>query len=149
MRTMRDAIRETAGDTRHMLTVAHLPFGNSGFGPSDLADLEELAAIHVYPGPGADELEKAIGYVASAKPDGRPVVLDETGFYRGGDVAAFIVGTRNLARGWLGHYLELTPAEILAQPDAAPAEVMHLAFYRTFLRLTSIMNPSDGGIVQP
>jgi hypothetical protein len=148
MTQMRDAIRRQAGDTRHMITVAGLPYGNSGFRPSDLDGLEEIAAVHLYP-TAEDGLEKALRDAAVAKADGQPLILDETGPWGGGDVAGFILGTKDIAAGWIGHYLEQTPAEIVAKPDAPLAELWHLGSYATFRRLTLAMNPDDGGIVQP
>jgi hypothetical protein len=104
--------------------------------------------VHLYP-TAEDGLEKALRDAAVAKAEGQPLILDETGPWGGGDVAGFILGTKDIAAGWIGHYLEQTPAEIVAKPDAPLAELWHLGSYATFRRLTLAMNPDDGGIVQP
>jgi hypothetical protein len=144
---MRSAIRSTGDD--HLLTVSTLPYGNSGFRPVDVADLQDLASVHLYPSAGRAGLERALADVPIAKAARQPLVLDETGPYGGGDLEAFIRGTAPDTAGWVGHYLEATPAEILADADATIGDTWRLGWYRTFLRLAATVNPRDGGVVQP
>jgi hypothetical protein len=139
----------TAGDTDHLITVAGLPYGRSGFRPQHLEHLEDIATVHLYPLPGASEHDRAVADAAAAKPDGQPLILDETGPIGGGDVAAFILGTAESASGWVGHYFEETPAEIVGAPEPVLADRWHLGFYRTFMRLAPQVNHGDGGIMQP
>ena len=100
------------GDSERLISVGALPYGHSGFRPQDVADLEEIATVHLYPKVG--EHDRSVRDAAEAKPDGQPLILDETGPWGGGDVSAFILGTSESAAGWVGHYFERTPAEILS-----------------------------------
>ncbi len=143
---MRTAIRETAGDSQRLISVGGLPYGHSGFRPQDVTDLEEIAIVHLYPKVG--EHDRAVRDAAEAKPDGQPLILDETGPWGGGDVSAFILGTSESAAGWVGHYFERTPAEILSSPSPL-GDHWHLGFYRTFMRLSPAVNAHDDGVMQP
>ena len=85
------------GGLQRLISVAALPYGNSGFRPQDVTDLEEIAIVHLYPVVG--EHDRAGARRREAKPNGQPLILDETGPFGGGDVRGFILGTLRIGGG--------------------------------------------------
>lgn len=154
MTRMKTAIRVTAGDTTHLISVGLLPYGYSGFRPSDVTDLEDFGTVHMYPradvaGTPANELQLDIDSVKSFKPAGQPLVIEEMLNMNcsESDLETFVLGTRPEVGGWLGHYGTQTPAEI-ATPTTFP-EAISLDYYKMFLRDTFLVNPIGTGTMQP
>jgi hypothetical protein len=94
-------------DQRHLITVGLLPstpeWGHfSGFIPEKIA-LELDISVHIYPEKGkvAEAMATLKGFCA-----GKPVVIEETFPLTcpASDLKVFLLGSRALACGWMGHY---------------------------------------------
>ncbi len=154
MTRMRHAIRTTAGDTTHLISVGLLPYGYSGFRPTDVSDLEDFGTVHMYPradnpNTPASELQADIDSVKSFKPAGQPLIVEETLNMNTSevDLETFILGTRPEASGWLGHYMTRTPSEITPPPTIGDA--IFLDYYRMFLRDTFLLTTIGTGTLEP
>ncbi|MBK7972124.1 MAG: cellulase family glycosylhydrolase [Deltaproteobacteria bacterium] len=154
MTRMKNAIRVTAGDTTHLISVGLLPYGYSGFRPSDVTDLEDFGTVHMYPrsdaaGTPTNELQFDIDSVKSFKPAGQPLVVEEMLNMNcsEADLETFVLGTRPEVGGWLGHYMTRPPAEITPPPTIGDA--IFLDYYKMFLRDGFLVSPIGTGTLQP
>jgi hypothetical protein len=103
--TLTRAIRKH--DRRHLVTVGLLPplpkWGHlSGFLPKTVAPELDFVSVHIYPEAG--KVEEAITTLREFAV-GKPVVVEET-FPLScavGDLRAFLVRSRPVACGWMGH----------------------------------------------
>jgi len=118
--TLSAAIRKH--DRRTLITVGQLPWNSdwghfSGFVPEDVAPVLDFLSVHIYP--------------ETAKPDepievlrrfdiGKPVVIEETFPLSCGreQLIAFLIASRDVACGWMGHYDGITPAEYIASRES-------------------------------
>lgn len=111
---LREAIR--GRDKRHLITVGMLPWvpgwGHlSGFIPETVAPELDFLSVHIYPeSPHPADAMKALKLVAT----GKPVVIEETFplSCNAAELKIFLLESRALASGWMGHYAGETP-EIL------------------------------------
>ena len=146
MTVMRTAIRETAGDTDRLISVGGLPYGRSGFRP---ARRHRSRGDRDRPPVSGGRRARSRRARRRGGETGRPAADPRRDRpCGGGDVSAFILGTSESAAGWVGHYFERTPAEILSSPSPL-GDYWHLGFYRTFMRLSAAVNAHDDGVMQP
>ncbi len=109
--TLTEAIRKR--DRRHLVTVGLLPWlpkwGHlSGFEPKTVGPELDFVSVHVYPKAG--KVEEAVTMLDRFAV-GKPVVIEET-FPLScppSDLRAFLLRSRSVACGWMGHYAGETP----------------------------------------
>jgi len=103
-------------DKRHMITVGLLPstpaWGHfSGFVPEKIAGEVDFISVHIYPERGkvAQAISTLKGFCVN-----KPVVIEETFplSCSGAELKDFLLQSRALACGWMGHYAGETPDEL-------------------------------------
>jgi hypothetical protein len=106
VRALTKAIR--AEDRRHLITVGLLPstpqWGHfSGFVPGEIAPELDFICVHVYPERG--KVDEAINTLKGFAV-GKPLVIEETFPLTcpASDLEQFLLKSRGIACGWVGHY---------------------------------------------
>jgi hypothetical protein len=154
---MRNAIRQDAGDTSHLISIGTIFCDRGGLEGLLPADLIDFQIVHLYPRddnpntPMVNELEEDIQSVKDCKerrPD-RPLVVEETAVLAGSELALepFLRQTNPAAQGWSAQSNGLTPAQI--NPPADFPLAFQLGTYRVFLYNAFRANPGGTGALQP
>jgi hypothetical protein len=118
------AIRER--DAHHLITVGLLPWVKnwgflSGFVPEKVAPEVDFIAVHIYPEAGkVDEAMAGLKRFAV----GKPVVVEETFTLSCGaeDEQKFLLQSRGIAAGWIGHYSGETIEQLTKRDATQPAK---------------------------
>lgn len=118
--TLRAAIRKHDAD--HLVTVGLLPWVKgwgflSGFVPAKVAPEVDFMAVHIYPEAG--KVDEAIADLKRFAV-GKPLVIEETFplACSADELRRFLLDSRGIACGWIGHYSGRTIDELSA-PRAA------------------------------
>jgi hypothetical protein len=125
IRTLSAAIRNH--DRHHLITVGLLPsrpdWGHfSGFVPEKIAPELDFIAVHIYPESGKpDQAIKTLREFAV----GKPLVIEETFplSCSGAELRRFLLESRGIACGWIGHYGGTTLAEFEALKRSGEIEL--------------------------
>lgn len=114
IKTLTTAIRKH--DQRHLITVGLLPstpaWGHfSGFVPEKVAPELDFISVHIYP--EKDKVAEAIKTFQGFSV-GKPLVIEETFPLScpASDLKAFLLESKALACGWMGHYSGETQEEL-------------------------------------
>jgi hypothetical protein len=111
-------------DQRHLITVGLVwisianPEVWSGFPPAEISAAVDFLAVHVYPESG--KVNVALDTLRRYQ-TGKPVVIEET-FPMNSSVPEwreFMVESRGIAQGWLGHYWSLSPQDLEGSPGGS------------------------------
>ena len=142
--TQRMAAAIRTRDTSHLITVGLLPWSRkwkhlSGFIPAKIAPAIDFISVHLYPNsklPG--EALEALQQFAV----GKPVVIEETFplTCTTAELEEFLVASREVSCGWIGHYDGETPAQADARERAEKVTAAQ-ALYREWLRLFVRLKP--------
>jgi hypothetical protein len=128
----RDWVRQmTAGirrkDKRHLITVGMLPsrmdWGHfSGFTPSKLAPELDFLCVHIYPEKG--KVDEALT-ITKQFAVGKPLVIEETFPLTCGidELREYMLRSRGIACGWVGHYFGKSLDELNALRDAKKIDI--------------------------
>jgi hypothetical protein len=142
IRHLRAAIRQHDRET--LITVGLLPWSRqwkhlSGFLPAAVAPELDFISVHIYPDAKLPE-EAMEGLRQFAV--GKPVVIEETFPLSCGEkqLEEFLVASREVATGWIGHYDGHTIEELDALETAGRLTVPQ-AIYRTWLRMFVRLKP--------
>ncbi|HPA19023.1 MAG TPA: cellulase family glycosylhydrolase [Verrucomicrobiae bacterium] len=143
IRQMTAAIRRH--DPDHLITVGSLPWSRkwkflSGFLPEKIAPELDFLSVHIYP--EKDLPEEAMECLRKFSV-GKPVVIEET-FPLScgtGQLKAFLLASRQIACGWIGHY-DGDPPEQLDALKRQGQITMTQAFYREWQRLFVELKPT-------
>jgi hypothetical protein len=107
VRAMAAAVRKH--DARRPVTVGMLPWVKkwgflSGFVPERIAPEVDFIAVHVYPEAG--KVDEAVVMLGKFAVKGKPLVVEETFplTCSAGELRRFLLASRGLACGWVGHY---------------------------------------------
>ena len=140
IKAMTAAIRSR--DKKTLITVGLLPWGKrwgwlSGFVPKVIGPHLDFISVHIYPN-SKDPSEAMIGLRKCAV--GKPVVIEETFPLWCGpkQEEKFLLHSRAVACGWLGHYAGKTIAEYQAlarQGKLTMGQALYLAWERMFVKL--------------
>ncbi len=152
--------RMTAAIRRHdrhsLITVGLLPWSRdwkylSGFLPAKLAPALDFISVHLYPDtkkPG-EALESLRQFAV-----GKPVVIEETFplSCNAAELETFLLASREVACGWLGHY-DGAPLEELEALERGgkltPAQGVYREWVRLFVRLKPEFDKADDVRVRP
>jgi hypothetical protein len=131
-------------DTKHLITVGLLPWSRqwkhlSGFFPAKVAPALDFLSVHIYPDsklPG-EALECLEHFNV-----GKPVVIEETFplSCTPKELEAFLLASRKIACGWVGHYDGKSIEESDALEKAGKLS-LHDAVYRGWLRMFVRLKP--------
>ncbi|MGA2255880.1 MAG: cellulase family glycosylhydrolase [Thermoguttaceae bacterium] len=129
-RLMVAAIRKQ--DRQHLITIGMLPawgVSQNAVGP----DLDFIA-VHIYPEKG--KVDEALRTLKRFDV-GKPIVVEETFPLSCGvaDLRQFLLQSRGLAAGWIGHYPKESPAELEALRQSkkiAIGQTMYLGWFDLF-----------------
>ena len=125
IRTLSKAIRNR--DKHHLITVGLLPstpdWGHfSGFVPEKIAPEVDFIAVHIYPNSDSplEAIETLKGFAV-----GKPLVIEETFplSCTGAELRRFLLESRGIACGWIGHYGGTTLAELDALRRAGTIDI--------------------------
>jgi hypothetical protein len=131
-------------DAAHLITVGMLPWSRemghlSGFVPEKIAPEVDFLSVHLYPDSKrtGEALESLKRFAV-----GKPVVIEETFALSCTikELEEFLLTSREMACGWLGHYDGDTPEELDALGRAGRLAVPQ-AIYRDWLRLFVRLKP--------
>lgn len=138
--TLTAAIRTR--DAHHMITVGLLPWVKkwgflSGFVPEKVAPQVDFIAVHIYPEAG--KVEEAIA-VLKKFAVGKPVVVEETFTLScsAEEERKFLLESRGIAAGWIGHYAGQTIEQLTSRDATQPAKV---DLWLVWLKLFKEMGP--------
>jgi hypothetical protein len=142
IKTLTRAIR--AQDKQHLITVGMLPstkrMGHfSGFVPEKLAPELDFVSVHIYPESGKlDEAQE----VAKQFAVGKPLVIEETFPMTCSptELREFLLESRNLASGWMGHYEGQTIADLESLKKSGQITIPQ-SVMRDWLELFQSMQP--------
>jgi len=140
--TLTAAIRKR--DPLHLITVGLLPWVKgwgflSGFVPEKVAPDVDFIAVHIYPEAGKPDEAIAILKKFAV---GKPVVIEETFplSCSSDDLRKFLLDSRGIACGWIGHYSGQTIQELIARDTTQPARPnLWLAWLKLFKEMTAQM----------
>jgi len=125
IRTLSKAIRDR--DKHRMITVGLLPsrpdWGHfSGFVPDKIAPEVDFIAVHIYP--KTDDPDQAIKTLKEFAV-GKPLVVEETFplSCSGEQLRRFLLDSRGIACGWIGHYGGTTLAEFNALKQSGTIDI--------------------------
>lgn len=129
-------------DRRHLVTVGMLPWDSkwhflSGFVPQELAPQLDFICVHIYPQTG--KMNEAMEGLRKFSV-GKPVVIEET-FPLSCSPAEekdFLLRSRGIACGWIGHYDGDSLEELRAKKKAGTLTInqaMYLAWLELFEKL--------------
>ena len=142
IRTLTPAIR--AHDSERLITAGLLPWTEewghlSGFVLNQIAPEVDFIAVHIYPEAGKPD---AAITVLKKFAVGKPVVIEETFNLRCSieELRQFMLDSRGLAAGWIGHYGGQSPAEF-EQLQQQGRLTMSQAFMRNWLELFQTIRP--------
>jgi hypothetical protein len=113
-RTLVMAIRRE--DRKHLVTVGLLPTVNGsyffGFVPATLAPEVDFISVHIYP--EHKKPSEAIKILQQFAVPGKPLVIEETFPLNCStdELRSFLLDSRSIATGWMGHYLGKTQKEL-------------------------------------
>ncbi|UCG15980.1 MAG: cellulase family glycosylhydrolase [Phycisphaerales bacterium] len=125
IRMLSKAIRKR--DKDHLITVGLLPstpdWGHfSGFVPEKIAPEVDFIAVHIYPNSDSplEAIETLKGFAV-----GKPLVIEETFplSCTGPELRQFLLESRGIACGWIGHYGGTTLAELDALKRAGTIDI--------------------------
>jgi hypothetical protein len=142
IKTLTKAIRKH--DERHMITVGLLPWVKgwgflSGFVPERVAPDVDFIAVHIYPEAGKPD--EAITMLKKFSV-GKPVVVEETFPLTCSvdDLRKFLLDSRPIASGWIGHYSGETIDDLTRRDATQPARIdLWLAWLKLFRDMTPQM----------
>ena len=128
------AIREH--DPTHLITMGMLPFPNAYQAAAEQLD---FVSPHLYPKTGkVDEEMKLL-----KKFDwGKPIVIGETFPLKcsADDLGKFLLGSRSIAHGWLGHWPDESPERLVELRDTGEATIDH-AIWLSWVELFQELGP--------
>ena len=139
-----------ARDAHHLITVGMLPWVKnwgflSGFVPEMVAPDVDFISVHVYPEAGkVDEAITGLKRFAV----GKPVVVEETFTLSCGadDERRFLLASRGIAAGWMGHYSGQTIEQLTARDATQPATPdLWLVWLKLFREMGPQMKVPAGG----
>lgn len=133
--TLRGAIRKH--DAHHLITVGMLPWVKgwgflSGFVPTKVSPELDFIAVHIYPEKG--KVDEAIADLKRFAV-GKPVVIEETFplSCSTDELRQFLLASRGIASGWVGHYSGQTIEELSHHGSTQPvSDAMWLGWLRLF-----------------
>jgi hypothetical protein len=140
-------------DRRHLITVGMLPWTPkwgylSGFDPQKLAPELDFISVHIYPEAGkVPEALTVLKHFAA----GKPVVIEETFplACSAADLEQFLLQSRGLAFGWIGHCLAVSRAHLEERRRAKTltiGEALMAAWFDLFTRLKPQMTEQAPGL---
>jgi hypothetical protein len=142
------AIRKS--DAHHLITVGLLPWTKnwgflSGFVPEKVAPKLDFIAVHIYPEAGKTD-EAIAGLKRFAV--GKPVVVEETFplSCSAEDERKFLLASRGIASGWIGHYSGES-IEQLTKRDATQPSKPDL--WLVWLKMFKEMGPQMRAVLSP
>lgn len=113
-------------DAHHLITVGLLPWVKnwgflSGFVPEKVAPQVDFMAVHIYPEAG--KVDEAIAILKKFAV-GKPVVVEETFTLScsAEDERKFLLESRGVACGWIGHYSGETIEQLASRDATQPAK---------------------------
>jgi hypothetical protein len=135
---MVSAIRKC--DQKHLITMGMLPFPGAYKAAAEHLD---FVSPHLYPKTGkvSDEIDLLRRFDW-----GKPIVIGETFPLSCGvdDERAFLLESRPLAHGWIGHWPDESPAELAASKEAGNATI-HQAIWLSWVDLFKELGPQMTG----
>jgi hypothetical protein len=127
-------------DQTHLITLGMLPFPGAYRGAAEQLD---FVSPHLYPKTGKVEDE----LVLLKKFDwGKPIVIGETFPLTCGvdDERAFLLKSRDLAHGWIGHWPDESPAHLAELKQSGKATI-HNAIWLSWVDLFQELGPQMTG----
>lgn len=136
-RAMVSAIRRR--DHKHLITIGLLPAW--GLSPTVVGPELDFIAVHIYPDAG--KVDEALANLRRFEV-GKPIVVEETFPLSCGvaDERQFLLQSRGIAAGWIGHYPDESPAQLRALKRSgrlSAAQAAYLAWLQLFSELGSQM----------
>jgi cellulase (glycosyl hydrolase family 5) len=142
IRRITEAIRKH--DRKTLITVGLLPstpqWGHfSGFVPEQVAPELDFVSVHIYPASG--KVAEAVGTLKQFAV-GKPVVIEETFplSCSSAELEEFLLETRKLACGWMGHYDGVTPGQYEEKRRAKTLTIAE-ALWLAWLELSRKLKP--------
>ena len=137
-------------DTQHLITVGLLPWVKnwgflSGFVPEKVAPHLDFISVHIYPEAGkVDEAISGLKRYAV----GKPVVVEETFPLScpAEDERKFLLASRGIACGWMGHYSGESIEQLTKRDATQPAKPdLWLVWLKMFKEMGPEMTSTDRG----
>lgn len=140
-------------DRRHLITVGLLPWGPkwgflSGFIPEKVAPELDFICVHIYPEAG--KVPEALAGLKKFAV-GKPLVIEETFplSCSAAELKQFLLESRSIARGWMGHYDGKTIADLEAL-EKAKTIALSQQFFLDWLRLfRDLREPMQSPVTKP
>jgi hypothetical protein len=144
--TLAAAIRRH--DRQHLITVGLLPPVNGryffGFVPEKIAPELDFIAVHIYPAGG--KVDEALRDLKLFVVPGKPTIIEETFPLSCGtaDLRQFLLESRGMAYGWIGHYPKESPTELEGLRQAGQLTIPQ-AIYLEWCNLFRELGPQMTG----
>lgn len=137
---MAESIRKF--DEKALITVGFLPWTKADF-IDTVASKLDFISIHIYP--KTDHIEAAMKLLKNFDAN-KPVVIEET-FPLACDTAQladFMLRSRTIATGWIGHYLmSFSLEELQAKKDKSMVESIYQSWLEMFVRMKPQFSPAS------